>query len=85
MLLGMDPLVSFEKLDGNPMAWCTLFAFLPLKLGADDACLHQIFARKELYFERMSDRDKKQIVSEVQVVTGLFVILQLNPNCPETF
>jgi len=25
----------------------------------------QIFARKELYFERMSERDKKQIVAEV--------------------
>ena len=25
----------------------------------------QVFARKELYFERMSDRDKKQIVAEV--------------------
>ena len=25
----------------------------------------QIFARKELYFERMSERDRKQLVAEV--------------------
>jgi NIMA (never in mitosis gene a)-related kinase len=29
----------------------------------------QIFARKELNFERMSERDRKQIVAEVYVVT----------------
>ncbi|KAF9786332.1 kinase-like protein [Thelephora terrestris] len=30
-----------------------------------------IFARKELYFERMSDRDKKQIVAEVNILKDL--------------
>lgn len=32
---------------------------------------NQIFARKELNFERMSDRDRKQIVSEVNILKDL--------------
>lgn len=32
-----------------------------------DAHTWQIFARKELHFERMSERDRKQIVAEVYV------------------
>lgn len=30
----------------------------------------QLFARKELNFERMTDRDRKQIVAEVYVATS---------------
>jgi hypothetical protein len=33
----------------------------------------QIFARKELNFERMSERDRKQIVAEVYVGPAFFV------------
>lgn len=31
----------------------------------------RIFARKELQFDRMSDRDRKQIVAEVNILRGL--------------
>lgn len=30
-----------------------------------DHCDNKVFARKELNFERMSERDRKQIVAEV--------------------
>jgi serine/threonine protein kinase len=31
----------------------------------------KIFARKELQFDRMTDRDRKQIVAEVNILRGL--------------
>lgn len=34
----------------------------------------QIFARKELNFERMSERDRKQIVAEVYVGTAFYFL-----------
>ena len=37
----------------------------------------QLFARKELNFERMSERDRKQIVSEVYVSCGLARLVAL--------
>jgi NIMA (never in mitosis gene a)-related kinase len=33
--------------------------------GAKLTTIHKVFARKELNFERMSERDRKQIVAEV--------------------
>jgi hypothetical protein len=36
--------------------------------GTNPLSVIQLFARKELYFERMSERDRKQIVAEVYLV-----------------
>jgi len=52
-----------RKTDGLVRAIGGTFVFL------DSQLFSQIFARKELNFERMSERDRKQIVAEVCVLT----------------
>lgn len=40
----------------------------------------QLFARKELNFERMNDRDRKQIVAEVYVIRGFSTMMCHRPT-----
>jgi hypothetical protein len=61
---GMAPLVSSAKLDGRRMVWYVLL----VALSCSQAHGSQMFTRKELDFERMGERDRKQIVAEVCVL-----------------
>jgi len=50
--------------DGSMRAICVTFVFLGSR------SFSQAFVRKELNFERMTERDKKRIVAEVCVLTN---------------
>lgn len=65
MSSGMGRLGLLGRLDGRRMVWCVFQVFSP---PCTNLNIPQIFARKELNFERMSERDRKQIVAEVYVV-----------------
>ena len=65
--LEMARLASSAKYDGRRMVWYVLL--VAPSCSQAHGCFSQIFARKELNFERMSERDRKQIVAEVCVPT----------------
>jgi NIMA (never in mitosis gene a)-related kinase 2 len=62
--LGTALLVSFGKSNASLMAW---FVNRHMILHPNFLTQPQVLARKELNFERMSERDRKQIVAEVYV------------------
>ena len=69
----MAPLVSSAKYGGKQMAWYVLL--VAHSCSQAHGWSPQIFARKELNFERMSERDRKQIVAEVCVLTDLYNLI----------
>ena len=66
-----------RKTDGLVCAICGTFVFPGLR------SFSQIFARKELNFERMIERDRKQIVAEMCVLTNFCNLTTSDTNAQE--
>lgn len=68
MSLVTAPLASFARFGERPMLRCVL-SHPPVLLACGKQM--QIFARKDLDFSRMTERDRRQIVAEVNILKDL--------------